>query len=98
MGLINALVEVLELSYIKIAILGFLLERLLLFLLALSMPFYLRFQFLLFPLLISIVTALLITVTLLFEHVVDHFLQTARLGLLLDLGPVLHYSIFEFDF
>ena len=31
------------------------------------------------------------------EHIIDHILQVAWLGLLLDFGPVLHDRVFELD-
>ena len=80
---------------VQVAVFGLLSKADAIVLAALSTPL----QLLLLLLLVFFFAAISVStiVTLALEHVVDHSLDISRLSLLLDLRPILHDRILEFD-
>ncbi len=95
--LFNVFLQKLELLDVEVAIFSLGLKVLLLFGGSLSSPLEFGNQSLLCLFLLGIVTTILSTVTLLFQHLVNHILDVSRCGIIFDLSPLLHNSVFEFD-
>lgn len=81
---------------VKVAALGFFNEAIMLHLIAIiSLLLFLQSQ--IFLIVFFIVVNAFFLLTLALEHIINHGLYVSRLGLLLNLSPVLHDGILEFD-
>ncbi len=95
--LLNVFLQKLELLDIEVAIFSLRLKVLLLLRGTLSPSFEFGNQSFLCLLLLGVVAAILGTITLLFQHLVNHILDVSRRGVIFDFSPLLHNSVFEFD-
>ena len=95
LGIIDVLLEELELINVQVAVLWLLLELCLFLLSTLLAPFHLVRQLFLLLLLFHVVDAVLGTGPLSLEHLVDHVLDIAWSGLFFYFGPMLHNRILK---
>ena len=96
-GHLDVLLQEHELIQIQVAVLGLLLQHLLLFNGSRLSTFDLFGKFFFGSLLLLVVATVFGAVTFLLEHLVDHVLDVARRCVVFNLGPLLHDSVLELN-